>query len=32
MLEVGDVMIAVGTAEELRGLEQLVAPGSAVAG
>jgi voltage-gated potassium channel len=32
VLEVGDVMIAVGTAEELRRLEELVAPSKAVAG
>jgi voltage-gated potassium channel len=32
VLEVGDVMIAVGTAEELRKLEALVAPREAVAG
>jgi voltage-gated potassium channel len=32
VLEVGDVMIAVGTAEELRGLEELVAPPKAIAG
>jgi len=32
VLEVGDVMIAVGTAEELRRLEELVAPHKAVAG
>ncbi len=32
VLEAGDVMIAVGTAEELRRLEELVAPREAVAG
>ena len=32
MVEAGDVMIAVGTPEELRSLEEMFAPAEAVAG
>ena len=32
LLETGDVLVAVGTAEELRRLEELIAPRETVAG